>query len=58
MSYKNDPIFRELKENHPYTMEALRGIAEDLGVPYAFLLHEVCEAYRFVRLAEGDNKNE
>ena len=58
MSYQSDPVYRELTEQHPYTLEALRGIAKDLGIPYVFLVHEVYEAFRFVRLAEGDNKNE
>jgi hypothetical protein len=52
MNYVNDPIFKELTEKHPHTLDALAGIAADLGMPYTFLLHELCEAYRFQRQAE------
>ena len=53
MNCQPDPILAEITEQHPYTMEALRGIAEDLHIPYVFLLSEICDILRFTRQAEA-----
>ena len=50
---KEHPLLKELTEQHPFTMMSLQGISEDLGMPYVFLVHEVCEAWLFTRQAEA-----
>jgi len=49
---KDHPLLKELTEQHPFTMMSLQGISDDLGIPYVFLVHEICEAWRFTRQVE------
>jgi len=53
MDFENDPVYQELTTQHPYTIMTLPAVAEDLGIPYVFLLHEVYDALRFARQAEA-----
>lgn len=50
------PLLKELTEQHPYTIDTLRGISEDLGLPYVFLVHEICDAWLFARQADKAGK--